>query len=109
MKLNYQSNETFGIPSQLCIRLSHTHLYPIFKHFFHGHILDLLFTYLEFLDDIVAKKHVRVFGMIFKFVVTSNLFVTSKNEFSNSPIHEFKVLQNVFKIKKQGLKCFLNL
>ena len=31
-----------------------------------------------------------------------NLFVTSK---TNSPIHEFKVLQNVFKIKK-GLKCF---
>ena len=28
-----------------------------------------------------------------------NLFVTSKNE--------FKVLQNVFKIKKQSLKCFL--
>ena len=25
----------------------------------------------------------------------------------NSPIHEFKVLQNVFNIKKQGLKCFL--
>ena len=22
-------------------------------------------------------------------------------------IHEFKVLQNVFKMKKQGLKCFL--
>ena len=42
---------------------------------------------------------------------TSNLFVTSKlwnHEFSNSPIHEFKVLQNVFKVfkmKKQGLKC----
>jgi hypothetical protein len=32
----------------------------------------------------------------------SNLFVTSKNEFSNSPIHEFKVLKNIFKIKKQG-------
>ena len=35
-----------------------------------------------------------------------NLFVTSKNEFFNSPILEFKVLQNVFKIKKQGLNCF---
>ena len=33
-----------------------------------------------------------------------NLFVTSKNEFSNSPIHKFKVLQNVFKIKR--LKMF---
>ena len=35
-----------------------------------------------------------------------NPFVTSKNEFSNSPIHEFKLLQNVFEIKKQGWKCF---
>ena len=26
-----------------------------------------------------------------------NLFMTSKNETTNSPIHEFKVLQNVFK------------
>ena len=25
-----------------------------------------------------------------------------KNEYTNSPIHEFKVLQNVFKMKKQG-------
>ena len=39
-------------------------------------------------------------------MTTSNLFVTSKNETTNSPIHEFKVLQNVFKMKKQGLKCF---
>ena len=39
---------------------------------------------------------------------SNNLFVKSKNEFSNSPIHEFKVLQNVFKIKKQGLKCITN-
>ena len=39
-------------------------------------------------------------------VVSTNLFVTSKNEFSNSPIHEFKVLQNVFKIKKTRLKMF---
>ena len=34
---------------------------------------------------------------------TNNLLVTSKNEFSNSPIHEFKVLQNVLKNKKQDL------
>ena len=39
--------------------------------------------------------------------VVCNLFVTSKNETTNSPIHEFKVLQNVFKMKNQGLKCFL--
>ena len=37
---------------------------------------------------------------------TNNLFVTSKTETTNSPIHEFKVLQKVFKMKKQGLKCF---
>ena len=36
-----------------------------------------------------------------------NLFVTSKNEFSNSSIYEFKVLQNEFKIKKTRLKMFL--
>ena len=29
---------------------------------------------------------------ILKFPYFFNLFVTSKNEFSNSPIHEFKVL-----------------
>ena len=28
-------------------------------------------------------------------------------KFSNSPIHQFIVLQNVFKMKKQGLECFL--
>ena len=35
-----------------------------------------------------------------------NLFVTSKNEATNSLIHQFKVLQNVFKLKKQGLVVF---
>ena len=39
--------------------------------------------------------------------MSNNLFVTPKNEFSNSPIHEFKVLKTVFNSKKQGLKCFL--
>ena len=38
-------------------------------------------------------------GSIIRFQI-SNLFMTSKNETTNSPIHEFKVLQNV-------LKCFL--
>ena len=28
-------------------------------------------------------------------------------KFFNPPIHEFKVLQNVLKIKKEGLKSFL--
>ena len=37
-----------------------------------------------------------------------DLFVTSKNESSNFPIHEFKLLQNVFKIKEQDLECFLD-
>ena len=32
----------------------------------------------------------------------------SKIENTISPIHEFKVLQKVFNIKKQGLKCFLS-
>ena len=35
------------------------------------------------------------------------LFVTLKIEFSNSPILEFRVLQNAFKIKKEGLRYFL--
>ena len=37
----------------------------------------------------------QIQGKFLKFVFT-NLFVTSKNETMNSPIHEFKVLQNVF-------------
>ena len=40
------------------------------------------------IDDIKAYNQV--------FPVPYNLFVTSKNETTNSPIHEFKVLQNVF-------------
>ena len=35
-----------------------------------------------------------------------NLFVTSKNETTNSPIYDFKVLANVFKMKKPGLNVF---
>ena len=33
---------------------------------------------------------------------STNLFMTPKNEFSNSPIYEFEVLQNVFKNSSQG-------
>ena len=29
-------------------------------------------------------------------IITNNLFLKSKNETTNSPIHKFKVLQNVF-------------
>ena len=42
---------------------------------------------LTFLDT-CASYFCRTFN------VTNNLFVTSKNETTNSPIHEFKVLQN---------------
>ena len=41
------------------------------------------------------------------FKITKYLFMTSKNETTNSPIHQFyelKVLQNVSKMKKQGLE-----
>ena len=41
----------------------------------------------------------------FEAAEATNLFVTSKNGFFNSPILEFKVLQDVFKIKKR-LKMF---
>ena len=40
------------------------------------------------------------------FLSPYNLFVTSKNETTNSPIHKFEVLQIVFKMKKQGVECF---
>jgi len=39
-------------------------------------------------------------------VRSNNLFVISKNETTNSPIHEFKVQKNVFKRLKQGLERF---
>ena len=37
----------------------------------------------------------------------TNLFVTSKNETKNSLIHQFKVLQHVFKMKRLGLEFFI--
>ena len=40
-------------------------------------------------------------------ILLSALIVTSRIEISNSPILEFKVLQNAFKIKEQGLTYFL--
>ena len=39
--------------------------------------------YSEFLDDIAAKKHVRVFGMTFKFVVLSHSELESWKVTSN--------------------------
>jgi hypothetical protein len=49
----------------------------------------------EDIDSIASVPEVRI-------DVVFNLFVTSKNEFSNSLIHEFKVLQSVFKIKNKA-------
>ena len=46
-------------------------------------------------------------GLIVYLRTIINLFVTSKNETTNSPSQEFKVLQNVVKMKKQGLECFV--
>ena len=54
-------------------------------------------------DDIVKGT-----GYIYNRTVRSyNLFVTSKNETMNSPIYKFKVLKNVFKMKKYVLECLL--
>ena len=53
---------------------------------------------------ISVKSGLLIFQQI-SWVHLFNLFVTSKNEATNSPMHEFKVLQNVF--KNEGLKCFL--
>ena len=36
-------------------------------------------------------------------ILSCNLYMTSKNEVSNSPIHEFNVLRNVFKEKAQNV------
>ena len=51
-------------------------------------------------SDSFTNLEFRIYGFfswIFIMQVIINLFVTSKNETTNSPIHEFKVLQNVFK------------
>ena len=70
-----------------------------------GHIVEFDLTWnclqLNFLKSAIHKSYENGEKYIF------NLFVISKNEFTNSPIHESKVLQNVFRMKKQGLKCFL--
>ena len=52
-----------------------------------------------------CNKEVGVFRLT-QFNTIFNLFVTSKNETTNSPIHEFRVMQNVFKMKTQGLIFF---
>ena len=54
-----------------------------------------------------SKRYVNMTKMDFRpKSLTFALFVTSKIEFSNCPILEFKMLQNAFKKKKQGLKYF---
>ena len=55
---------------------------------FQKQITKIAFVKTPIHFDTLQKKH-----------ETNNLFVTSKkrnHEFSNSPIHEFKILQNVF-------------
>ena len=59
---------------------------------------------LKLLDPSAVNKTENIINLLLGWAI--NLFVTSKNEFSNSPNHEFKVLQNVFKIKRQGLRFF---
>ena len=54
---------------------------------------------------IVAGIHIELSS---KQKQTFALFVTSKIEFSISPILQFSMLQNAFKIKEQCLKYFLS-
>ena len=61
----------------------------------------------KYLLTALVKDPMDKLGQRMGDIVSNARFVISKNEFSNSPIYEFKVLQNVFKIKNQGLKCFL--
>jgi hypothetical protein len=59
-----------------------------------GHCFCYFYSFLEISTQ---TKLLLYFIMSFKMII--NLFVTSKkrnHEFMNSPIHEFKVLQNVF-------------
>ena len=57
--------------------------------------------YTTYLDDQIGQNILDIIGKSYITIKKRN------HEFSNSPIHEFKVLQNVFKMKKQGLECFL--
>ena len=53
---------------------------------------------------IINSDKITVWNGFWK-LESTNKFSTI-NETTNSPIHQFKVLQNVFKMKKQDIKCF---
>ena len=58
-----------------------------------------LVKYSDVTEDVpivIGGQEYRTDDVRYQVMVNFNLFVSSKNETSNSPIHEFKVLQNVF-------------
>ena len=69
----------------------------------------LLFAINLFFNNInVSYKWLVIFqDLSFQITNVCVLSTCSWHQNTNSPIHEFKMLQNVFKIKKQGLQCFL--
>ena len=58
---------------------------------------------LKFMSLLIGRKNDVKIVQIFVYMCT-NMFMTSKIEFSNPPILEFKVLPDAFRILKQGLK-----
>ena len=69
--------------------------------------VDFEKIWIIFFEKKLYWHFIVYFDPFFEQIKTNNLFVTSKIETTNSPINEFKVLPNVFKMKMQGLKCFL--
>ena len=64
----------------------------------------------KYLLTALVKDPLDKLGQRIGDIVSNARFVKSQYQKTNSPIfqfkYEFKVQQNVFKIKKQGLKCF---
>ena len=64
----------------------------------------------KYLLTALVKDPLDKLGQRIGDIVSNARFVKSQYQKTNSPIfqfkYEFKVKQNVFKIKKQGLKCF---
>ena len=68
----------------------------------------LLAINLFFNNINVSYKWLVIFqDLSFQITTVCVLLTCSWRQKTNSPIHEFKVLQNVFKIKQQGSKWFL--
>ena len=61
---------------------------------------------MEDLAEIECRLWYKICKVIFLSGEAVREMKKRNHKFSNSPIHEFKVLQNVFKRKKQGLECF---